>query len=237
MEMFDRDFPGHYLRLIKRVRTSVIALVPPAQGIQATLLNSGISREATGLFELEPQSEMLFPCEATGVDATWEIRMPKPSNPFDYRQEVIQRLGRNISADRCFSFRNQFADAWYELHNPDQSDNRMTVQFETTRDDFPANIGYLKVQHVLLYFARANGKSFEIQGCQLLFSEAGGSASVGGFANTIDGVISTRRGNAGGGGSRSALISPQPATGSWRFPTRRICGIVSRTRRSRISCS
>ena len=28
MEMFNRGFPGHYLRLIKRVRTSIIALVP-----------------------------------------------------------------------------------------------------------------------------------------------------------------------------------------------------------------
>src|SRR4029077_14808729 len=31
LEMFDREFPGHYLRLIKQVRTSVIALVPPSQ--------------------------------------------------------------------------------------------------------------------------------------------------------------------------------------------------------------
>ena len=29
MELFDRDFPGHYLRLIKRVRTAIIALIPP----------------------------------------------------------------------------------------------------------------------------------------------------------------------------------------------------------------
>jgi receptor-binding and translocation channel-forming TcA subunit of Tc toxin len=31
MELFDRGFPGHYLRLIRRVRTSVIALIPPTQ--------------------------------------------------------------------------------------------------------------------------------------------------------------------------------------------------------------
>jgi Tc toxin complex TcA C-terminal TcB-binding domain len=29
MQVFDWDFPGHYLRLIKRVRTSVMALIPP----------------------------------------------------------------------------------------------------------------------------------------------------------------------------------------------------------------
>jgi len=30
IELFDRDFPGHYLRLVERARTSVIALIPPA---------------------------------------------------------------------------------------------------------------------------------------------------------------------------------------------------------------
>jgi hypothetical protein len=33
MDLFDHDFPGQYLRLLKRVRVAVIALVPPIQGI------------------------------------------------------------------------------------------------------------------------------------------------------------------------------------------------------------
>lgn len=90
MSLFDQDFPGHYLRLIKRVRTSVIALIPPVDGIHATLSTDGISRvvtkqeildpdklpkiierdpesvalssprESTGLFELTPQSQELL---------------------------------------------------------------------------------------------------------------------------------------------------------------------------------
>src|ERR1043165_9318050 len=44
MDYFDRDFPGHYLRIIKKVKTSVIALVPPTTGIKATLKSSGVSR-------------------------------------------------------------------------------------------------------------------------------------------------------------------------------------------------
>ena len=48
MADFDRGFPGHYLRLIKRVRTSVVALIPPNQGIRATLINEGTSRVVTG---------------------------------------------------------------------------------------------------------------------------------------------------------------------------------------------
>jgi hypothetical protein len=47
-ELFDRRFPGHYLRLIRRVRVSVIALVPPARGIRATLATTGISRVVIG---------------------------------------------------------------------------------------------------------------------------------------------------------------------------------------------
>src|SRR5262249_14667069 len=48
MESFDREFPGHYLRLIKKVRTSVIALIPPTFGIRATLTASGLSRVVIG---------------------------------------------------------------------------------------------------------------------------------------------------------------------------------------------
>src|SRR5262245_545346 len=48
MSLFDRGFPGHYLRLIKRVRMSIVALVPPVQGVRATLITSGISRVVTG---------------------------------------------------------------------------------------------------------------------------------------------------------------------------------------------
>jgi hypothetical protein len=43
MEMFDRDYPGHYLRLISLVRTSVIALIPAVDGIHATLSTTGLS--------------------------------------------------------------------------------------------------------------------------------------------------------------------------------------------------
>ena len=47
MALFDRDFPGHYQRLIRQVRLSVVALVPPGRGIRATLASYGISRVIT----------------------------------------------------------------------------------------------------------------------------------------------------------------------------------------------
>jgi hypothetical protein len=112
MEWFDRDFPGHYLRLIKRVRVSVLALVPPVDGIRATLKRQGVSYvisnpdrgdmvslpgssdtiaftnpiSASGQFEMEllPQNEMRRPFESEGVAASWLLELPKAANQFDY---------------------------------------------------------------------------------------------------------------------------------------------------------
>ena len=107
---FKRDFPGHYMRLIRNVNISVFALIPPNEGIHATLSNPGISyimvgepfearsivhrlpesiaisspRAGTGLFELRPDDPMLFPFEGSGVDTTWRLEMDKGANRFDY---------------------------------------------------------------------------------------------------------------------------------------------------------
>ncbi|TDB83697.1 hypothetical protein E1264_27385 [Actinomadura sp. KC216] len=111
--LFDEEFPGHYLRLVKRVRVATIALVPPTRGIRATLSSSGVSRtvigdetgfrtvtvrrdpdtiaytattDAGGLFELAPDQDagMLLPFEGSGVDTLWRLELPKAANPFDY---------------------------------------------------------------------------------------------------------------------------------------------------------
>jgi hypothetical protein len=241
--LFDQDFPGHYLRLVRRVRTSVIALIPTIEGIRATLSAPGTSRvvigadtfrnvvvrrepetvglssprDATGLFELVPdfQPELLLPFEGTGVDTIWRFELPKAANPFDYstiadvlltieytalnsfdyRQQVIQTFDPELSLDRPFSFQQQFPDQWYDLNNPDQSATPMVVSFKTTRGDFLPNIDDLKIQHLALYFAPTNGQPVEIHGARLLFKKQGDQTPVGGSADTIDGVISTRRAN------------------------------------------
>ncbi|MCI0627640.1 MAG: hypothetical protein L0387_39320 [Acidobacteria bacterium] len=248
MAMFDRDFPGHYLRLIKRVRTSVVALIPPSQGIRATLSSLAVSRvvigpemfqtvvirrppesialssprDATGLFELTPQmeTEMLLPFEGLGVDTRWEFRLPKPANLFDYStiadvlvtweytalnsfnyyQQVIQSpaLTRPLSLERPFSFRQQLADQWYDLNNPEQTKTPMTVRFKTTREDFAPNLDRLKIQHVALYFARIDGKTFEVPVTHLKFIGLDGTETPEVGSTSKDGIISTRRGNASG---------------------------------------
>jgi hypothetical protein len=260
MAMFDSEFPGHYLRLIKRVRMSVIALIPPTLGIRATLSTTGTSRvvipgngfqsvvvrrepmsvalsspsNATGLFvDLDPQPDMLLPFEDSGVDTNWELRMPRAANQFDfrtiadvlitidytaldspdYRQQIVQKLNAKpfFSADRPFSFRNDLADQWYDLHNPEQSATPMVVSFTTQRDDFPPNITDLKIQQVVLYFALAEGQTFEVPVTYLHFTELGSTVPVGGPALSVDGIISTRTGSAG---SWISMLGKSPI-GQW----------------------
>jgi hypothetical protein len=260
MMLFDQGFPGHYLRLIKRVRVSSIALIPPTRGLRATLVNSGLSRvvgggdvfqsvvvrrdpeliaftspsNSTGLLELEPEGELLLPFESMGVDTSWELQLPKAANPFDYRtiadvlftveytalqsftyrQQVIQRLGEDVSSERALSLRDQFADQWYALHNPAPANAPLKISFATSRQDFPPHLDDLRIQHVLLAVVRASGKSFEIGSTRLLLTAQGETTAVGGAAGgSLEGIVSTRRSNAGAG---TGLIGKSPI-GAWEL--------------------
>jgi len=172
---------------------------------------------ATGLLELEPDAGMLLPFESMGVDTNWELQLPKAANPFDYRtisdvlftvdytalqdfsyrQQVIQQLDDRVSADRVISVRDQFADQWYALHNPVSTDAPITVEFTLTSDGFPPNLDDLRIQQVLFAVVRAPGATFEIGLTQLTLTPEGETAPVGGAVDgTVDGLVSTRRGNA-----------------------------------------
>src|SRR5262249_44439070 len=140
---------------------------------------------AANLFDFRTIADVLLTFEYTAL------------NNLDYRQQVVQRLDRTTNADRPFSLRRQFADLWYDLHNPDQTATPLTVRFTTVREDFPPNIDDLKIQQVVLYFARADGESFDVTVGHLQFTEQGSAVPpIGGGGTSIDGVISTRRGNA-----------------------------------------
>jgi hypothetical protein len=267
MDLYDRDFPGQYLRLISQVRVSVIALTAPALGISATLANSGISRvvvkdtsgnfqgvivqrspqlialsspnNSTGLFPLttSSQSALLLPFEDLGVDTTWEFTMPKAANAFDYSTiadvqisidytalhspdyglQVVQQLDPATSADRAYSFKQQFPDAWYELNNASQYPTPFTVQFPSQASDFPPNVENLSIAQLLMYLIPADGASFQLQPT-LQFTPPGASTPVGGTAGAPTGpdappvyVFSTRRGNA----SAWVPIVGQGVSGNW----------------------
>ncbi|MDH5741909.1 MAG: hypothetical protein OEY77_16445, partial [Nitrospira sp.] len=265
MELFDQDFPGHYLRLIKRFRLSIVALIPPNRGVRASLKNSGLSRvvtagevskdafqtvvvrrdpeqiaftspiDATGMFELQSDAELLLPFEGMGVDTSWELELPKAANPFDYRniadvlvtieytaldsathrEKVIRELNRSVSAERSFSFRQNFVDSFYHLSNSEYSNAPMVVNFETRREDFPPNINELAIQHIVMFFSegKKKGSSIEVPVSHLHFTEHGTAATIGGSATTMDRVISTRRANAQ---SWADMIGRTPV-GTWEL--------------------
>jgi hypothetical protein len=260
MQLFDQDFPGHYLRLIHAVRVSVIALVPAVESIKATLIASGNSRvvvdtgvafrtvtikalpqsvaltaprDATGLFDLQPlQNETLLPFEGSGVDTSWSFQMPKAANRFDYnsiadvlitlqytaydndiyRMQVIRTLDSTLLSDRPFSLKQDFADAWWGLNNPDQNQTPMTVEFRTLATDFPPNLDPLAIKAVVLYFSQAKDQKFEVDVKKFTLTPPNG-APVGGAATTMNGMISTRQGN---GFSWLAMLGLAPV-GTWRL--------------------
>lgn len=246
MALFDRDFPGHYLRLVRRVRLSVVALIPPTQGIHATLGTSGLSRvvipdggfravvirrdpelvaltsplNGSGVFELDTQPELLLPFEGMGVDSAWFLELPKPANPFDfrtiadvlmtveytalhsygYRQQVIQAMDRRLGADHPVSVRGQFPDQWYEFNNAPSSSPSRLFRFNLSRDNFPPNVEDVTIGQVALYLLGTDGKAVAATDVELHLTyrpKEGETRSVGGLGQVVDGVVSTRRSNAG----------------------------------------
>jgi hypothetical protein len=248
MSLFDGRFPGHYVRLIKRVRVSVVALIPPTMGVRASLSSIGptrvtigpdvfrtvtIQREpqrvsytsavnATGLFDLDAQPELLVPFEGLGVDGQWLFEMPLAANPFDfdavadvlvtvdytslydadYEQQVLAGLDRRFGADRAFSFRRELEDAWYDLNNPDLADAPdvpLTVSFVTRRIDFPPHLRQLAIGQVLMQFVQKPETRQAIDVTALFYTNAAGQAIPPGggqraASSDADGLISTRRG-------------------------------------------
>ena len=170
----------------------------------------------------------------TGVDTVWRFELPKAANPFDYstiadvlltieytalnsfdyRQQVIQTLDPTLSLDRPFSFRQQFPDQWYDLNSPDQTPTPMVVRFKTTRGDFLPNVDDLKMQQLVLYFAPTNGQPVEIRGARLLFKKQADETPVGGSADSVDGIISTRRAN---GSNWLPITGAKPPIGEWEL--------------------
>ena len=261
-ELFDRDFPGHYMRLTKRVTVSVVALVPPTEGVHATLLSSGISRVvvgpeifqpivvrrapqsvglttpvgASGVFTFEPRTEFTNPFELDGVDTSWEFRMPPAGNRFDfdtiadvlvtldytalesddYAQQVVRRLARRFDGERAFSIRHDFPDTWWDLHNPDQTATPMSVAFDVSAADFPPNVDDVEIEHVAV---AVSSRSPVPRGLtvRLRFAEtpAPGEPPVPATswlpASPVEGIASTRRGNAS---AWLALIGKRPQ-GRW----------------------
>ncbi|MFE0512777.1 hypothetical protein, partial [Streptomyces sp. NPDC058964] len=252
MSWFDESFPGHLLRLVRRIRVSVVGLIPPTTGVRATLTSSGISRvvlpsagfptttlvrppesvaltspvSATGVFDLDAQQELLLPFEGSGVDTHWTLDLPRPANPFDfrsladvvitveytatedydYREQVLRRFadaGRT-SGDRVFSLSGEFPDEFYELSNPADATANREVTLSVDASAFPLAIGDLQVEQVIVCLLPDGDRPVPTVTLGLRHGTRGGDAQ------TIDGVVSTRRGN----GSAWTGIADSPV-GDW----------------------
>jgi hypothetical protein len=161
MRWFDQDYPGHYMRLVRDVNVSIIALTNPNENIKATLSNTGISRvmtgppfekpaviyrlpesvalskaiAANGLFELRPQDPMLLPFEGNGVSTTWSLEMPKGANPFNYNSivDVIFTIRYTAMEDRSYR------DKVLESMGRDEEGYVTTsaVRYFSLRNEFP----------------------------------------------------------------------------------------------------
>ncbi len=133
----------------------------------------------------------------------------------DYRREVQRTLPPRLTAERPFSVRMDFPDAWYDLHNPDllAEQDRLRVHLRVRREDFPPNLERLIVDHVMLAVGRADGFDTEVSVAGLRFTPLAGGGSVGGSATTTDGIISTRRSN---GTALIPIIGGSPV-GDWEL--------------------
>ncbi len=260
MSLFDRYFPGHYLRLIKRIRVSIAGFIPPYPGIHATLKAAGTSRvvtggelfqpieirrtpemiaftsttNATGLFELETENELLLPFEGMGVDASWELQLPKAANPFDfnnlsdviltmeytalqssdYRRQVIRELDRTFQAERVYSFKNDFPDSWTQLQEYKKKagakSDEIPVTISIDSNHFPVHLEYIQIAHLVLYVARADQETFEIAINDLWLDKVHATPQS---AQSVEGIISTRSAS---GLNWVSFIGKSPV-GQWTF--------------------
>ena len=121
----------------------------------------------------------------------------------------MQPCRRAQAPDRPFSLRQQFADAWYDLHNPDQTASPMTVRFDTRREDFPPNLDTLRIERVVLCFARAADRSFEVQNAELRFARAGTDDCGRRQRNIARQSSSTRQGNVHRLAARCSTRTPE----------------------------
>jgi len=199
---------------------------------------------ASGVFDLIEQPEMLLPFEGSGVASQWTFELPRAANAIDfaniadvlltidytalyssaYRQQVAQQLGSSVQADRAYSLRYDFPDVWYDLHNPEQVPDaeQMKATLDVEASDFPPNLvrldGVARVPDIKIQQVQLYVAREEGEIFELpvalKFTAANGAPIDAGTAATRDGVISTRQ--ASGSGWQQKVVAKLPI-GVWLF--------------------
>jgi hypothetical protein len=176
--------------------------------------------------------------ENTGVGQTFQLILPKAANPIDfdtladvmltidytalhspdYQTQVLEDLGSETTGYRAFSFRNEYQDQWFDLHNADPAGS-MTVSFRVERQQFPPNIepSTLHIRQVALYYVPPEGAAPAAWAANLQTTlqfqsdEVGAPLFDGGAIQPVDGLLSTLTGSAQ---PWNALMSQGPI-GTW----------------------
>lgn len=78
----------------------------------------------------------------------------------------------------------------------------------------PAEHRRSEIQQLVLYLAATNGQPVEMRGARLLFKKQDDQTPLGGSADSIDGVISTRRAN---GSNWLPITGNKPPIGEWEL--------------------
>lgn len=136
------------------------------------VLNRARERESRNEVRFrQDDRDRLRPFEHSGVATDWELRMHKAANDMDYdtiadvqltinytaldsydrRKQVVSELDPERTVERAYSFHDDFSDAWYGLTNAPAGSSSTTVEFETSREDFPTNLRDLSLSSARLY--------------------------------------------------------------------------------------
>jgi hypothetical protein len=265
---FDRDFPGHYQRLIEGVKVSVIGLLPQPERLHGSLSSSGFSSarieagsdtpatiirspqriELTtavledGIYELEPQSELLRPFEGLGVATDLTLELPKPAQEWslssivdvivhlDYsakyaplrKTRTLSNMPSTVESTRSFSIRSEFPDQWYTISNEPITDSSIELDVEP-RDFIKSSDGsYVQDFRVFFVLEDPTTTSMDI-GVAFVPADTGSQPSDDPqtpLVQTVDqgeAIASTRRSPSWSG---SAVMGETPL-GTWHlsFPT------------------
>lgn len=263
MAWFDEGFPGHYLRLVKRARITIAALIAPSVGIRATLSHGGLSRvvtadpgyptmvirqdpqsvavtsptAATGVFELDMQSDLLYPFEGTGVDTSWLLELPRAANPFDFdslmdvvisidytalhstdlRERVIKTLPHEAMGDRVISVRRDLPDVWYDIANGQGTSARITLP--VGRRLFPSGIDEVQIRELSVSARTTVGAPCAFAVVPTV--TRGTATTVAAQVVAIAGIASSRQSGASawraGAQTQPGALLPSPVDADWRF--------------------
>lgn len=241
---FDRLHPGFYQQRIEAVEVEFIGLVPDT-GLNGTLAAGGVTRYRrrdgdTGqrvhqvdtmalsdfvlrndVFLYQAPTGVRGMFQGIGVGSTWELRLPKRSNDFDFRRiidvhlvvyytalfdlglrsAVIARPPRDgeLAAVRDFNLRYDAPDAWYGFYRT------KSVDFLLDEVRLPANQEAFTVNAVQLRVQPREGTS--PSGIELEVTPPGGVATA--VTTNADGVVDLS-------GAAPAIVGTSPI-GTWRI--------------------